>query len=232
MLKAKFGDLLREARRKKGYSLRDLAGRTGINYSRLSRIEHGTRPAPGLAEIRRLADSLDVEMADLLVSSGTSREVMEHLLWSERLRSDLSVEDRGAYVPERSILLAKNAYRVPVRQRDGALCTVVLGGGDVRVFSFADAESLILHVPPEAVSVYRLHPDSDSSTAENVLSMRVKKIRCIGQVVNLVLTGKEFELNALHADRTVERLALSEGDAVFVSIPATAIRTSPIEEEG
>ncbi len=230
MRKAKFGDLLHTARQQKGYSLRDLAERTGIHYSRLSRIEHGTRPAPGLSEIRTLADSLDVDMLELLVSTGTPREVMEHLLWSERLHVDLSASDRGAYVPERSLLLAKNVVRVPVRRRDGALCTVDLGGSDVHVFSFSDAENLNLHVPPEAVCVHRLRPDSDSSTAENVLPMRVKKIRRLGQVANLVLAGKGFELNALHADRVVERLALSEGDAVFVSIPATAIRTSPVEE--
>ncbi len=229
MRKAKFGDLLHTARRRKGYSLRDLAERTGIHYSRLSRIEHGTRPAPGLTEIRTLADSLDVDMLELLVSTGTPREVMEHLLWSERLRADLPAADRGTYVPERSLLLAKNAYRVPVRKRVGALCTVELGRTDVRVFSFSDADDLILHVPPEAVSVHRLRPDSDSSTAENVLPMRVKKIRRIGQVANLVLMGEGFELNTLHAGRSVERLALSERDAVFASIPATAIRTSPIE---
>lgn len=229
MRKAKFGDLLHEARRKKGFSLRDLAKRTGINYSRLSRIEHGTRPAPGLAEIRQLADSLDVEMSDLLVSSGTPREVMEHLLWSERLRGDLSVAERGAYVPERSILLAKNAYRVPVRQRVGALCTVVLGEADVHVFSFSDADILTIHVPPEAVYVHRRRPDS--STAENVLLMRVRKIRRLGQVANLVLAGDGFELNTLHADRAVDRLALSEGDAVFASVQATAIRTEASQQE-
>ncbi len=229
MRKPKFGDILHTARQRKGYSLRDLAERTGIHYSRLSRIEHGTRPAPGLIEIRTLADSLDVDMLDLLVSTGTPREVMEHLLWSERLRADLPTADRGVYVPERSLLLAKNAYRVSVRKRAGALCTVELGGTDVRVFSFSDADDLILHVPPEAVSVHRLRPDSDSSTAENVLPMRVKKIRRIGQVANLVLVGEGFELNTLHAGRSVERLALSERDAVFASIPATAIRTSPVE---
>lgn len=229
MRKAKFGDLLNEARRKKGYSLRELAKRTGINYSRLSRIEHGTRPAPGLAEIRRLADSLDVEMSDLLVSSGTPREVMEHLLWSERLHGDLAVADRGAYVPERSILLAKNAYRVPVWRRNGALCDVMLGGMDVYVFSFSDAETLTIHIPPEAVSVHRAKPEP--STAENVLPMKVKKIRRLGQVANLVLACDGFELNTLHADHAVDRLALAEGDEVFASVQATAIRTEASQQE-
>ena len=229
MRKPKFGDLLRAARQRKGYSLRDLAERTGIHYSRLSRIEHGTRPAPGLIETRMLADSLGIDMLDLLVSSGTPREVMEHLVWSERLRADLPATDRGAYLPERALLLAKNEYRVSVRRRHGALCMVLLGGIEVEVFSFSDAKNLILHVPPESVSVHRLRPGADSLTVGNVLPVCVKKVRRIGQVVNLVLAGEGFELNALHADRAVERMALSEGDAVFVSIPATAIRTEAVQ---
>lgn len=156
---------------------------------------------------------------------------MEHLLWSERLRDELSSADRGAYLPERSLLLAKNAYRVPVLRREGALCTVAFGATEVRVFSFSDAETLTIHVPPEAVTVHRVSPDLNSSTVENVLPMCVKKIRRLGQVANLVLAGDEFELNTLHAGRAVERLALSEGDAVYASVQATAIRTEASQKE-
>jgi ABC-type molybdate transport system ATPase subunit len=137
--------------------------------------------------------------------------------------------DRGAYVPERSILLAKNAYRVPVLRTKGALCTVLLGGANVRVFSFSDTESLAIRIPPEAVTVHRACPGP--STAENVFPMRVKKLRRLGQVTNCVLAGDGFELNTLHADCAVERLALAEGDKVFASVQATAIRTEASQQE-
>jgi len=225
MRKARFGDLLHAARRKKGYSLRDLAGRTGMNYSRLSRIEHGTRPAPGLAEIRTLADSLDVDMSDLLVSSGTSREVMEHLLWSERLASGGSKGPSKARLPEWSHLLEKNTYRVRVTRRDGALCTVRLGGETIEVLHFGREKEISISVPPEGVLVFRGRPDPDSCTAENVLSVRLKKLRRIGQVTDLVLVGDGFELNALQTEGSVRRLGLVEGDSIFAAIQTAAIRT-------
>jgi transcriptional regulator with XRE-family HTH domain len=225
MRNARFGDLLHTARRKKGYSLRELAERTGINYSRLSRIEHGTRPAPGLAEIRTLADSLDVDMSDLLVSSGTPREVMEHLLWSERLQTRGSKSQRKSWLPERSLLLGKNTYRLRVARRNGALCTVRLGSAEVDVFHFGREREITIAVPPESILVFRDRPDPDSCNAENALPVRLKKLRRLGQVANLVLAGDGFELNALQAEGSVNRLGLAEGDAAFATMQVAAIRT-------
>jgi transcriptional regulator with XRE-family HTH domain/molybdopterin-binding protein len=224
MRKTRFGDLLHAARQKKGYSLRDLAERTEMNYSRLSRIEHGTRPAPGLPEIRLLADSLDVDMSDLLVSSGTPREVMEHLLWSERLQAGRP-RDRRTALPEWSLLLEKNTYRVRIARRDGALCTVAFGNAKLDVLHFDRSREISVSIPPEAVLVFRDRPDPESCSAENVLPVRLKKLRRLGQVTNLVLAGDGFELNALHTDRSVNRLGLTEGDPAFAAIHVTAIRT-------
>ncbi len=232
MRKAQFGDLLHAARQRKGYSLRDLAERTGMNYSRLSRIEHGTRPAPGLTEIRLLADSLDVDMSDLLVSSGTPREVMEHLLWSERLQTGGSRAPLKTWPPERSLLLEKNTYRVRVARRDGALCTVVLRNTKLDVFYFGRAREMIIAVPPEGVIVFRDRPDPESCTAENVLPARVKKIRHLGQITNLVLVGDGLELNSLHGREIIKTLGLSVGDRAVALVPAAVIHTSPIEEAG
>jgi len=225
--KRQFGDLLRKAREEKAYSLRQLADRVGIDYSRLAKIEGGTRPAPGLTEVRRLSEALEVEMVDLLVAAGTSREVVEHLLWSERLQADPSTTV-GAHLPKRSSLLEKNTYRVRTLDREGALCTVVLGRVRVRVFSFSDAWKLMIRIPPEAVTVTKQASAATASSAENVLPMRVKKVRRLGQVTNLVLVGDGFELNTLHSGRVVDRMKLAEGSAVHAAIQATAILTEPL----
>ncbi|MCX6100741.1 MAG: helix-turn-helix domain-containing protein, partial [Candidatus Bipolaricaulota bacterium] len=58
--KREFGDLVHAARAEKNLSLRRLAGLSGVDYSRLARIEQGTRPAPDLASIRTLAGVLDL----------------------------------------------------------------------------------------------------------------------------------------------------------------------------
>jgi len=231
VIKSRFGTLLRQAREANGLSLRGLAESVEIEYSRLAKMENGTRPAPGLAEIRRLAEVLDLDMGELLVSTGTPREVVAHLLWSERLHVELPTEDRGAYVPERTLLLRRNTFRVPVVERHGARCTVALGGASLEVFSFADADILTIHIPPEAVEVHHARPDEGSTTAENILEARLKKVRRLGQVANLVLVGDGFELNTLHSDRVVERLALTEGVRLFASVQATAIRTEEPSKE-
>jgi transcriptional regulator with XRE-family HTH domain len=227
MVKLEFGIVLRKAREAKAYSLRELAEHVGIEYSRLARIEQGTRPAPGLAEIRRLSDVLDLDMADLLVAAGTSREVMGHLLWSERSHAKRSKVEEGPYLPEWSPLITKNTYRVRVLRRDGALCTVALGQCELSVFSFSVAPHLSIRIPPEAVVVCRKPVQPTASTVDNVLPVRVKKVRRLGQVTNLVLSGDGFEMNSLHAGRRVARVGLAEGDEAFAAVQATAIRTDP-----
>ena len=166
-------------------------------------------------------------MADLIVAAGTSREVMEHLVWAERLQEGSTGADVAEYLPERSTLLSKNTYRAVVVEREGALCTLRLGTARVRAFSFSDAGKLVLRVPPEAVVVHIRPAEAAASTAENVLPMRVKKIRRLGQVTNLVLEGPGFEMNSLHAGRSVDRMGLKEQDTVYAAVQATAIHTEP-----
>ncbi len=230
MIKLEVGVVLRNAREAKAYSLRELAERVGIEHSRLARMEQGTRPAPGLSEIRTLSDVLELDMVDMLVAAGTSREVMGHLLWSERLQSDRSKGGTESNLPEGSLLLEKNTYRVSVLRRDGALCTVSFGGTTLDLFDFGLRCELAITIPPEVVLVLRDRPAPDSCTAENVLPVWVKKIRHLGQVANTVLVGDGLELNALHTREAVDALGLSVGDRVVALVPATAIRTSPIDE--
>jgi transcriptional regulator with XRE-family HTH domain len=228
MTKRRFGVLLRRGREAKRLSLRQLAERVDIDYSRLAKIESGTRPAPGLAEVRRLSDALDLDMANLIVASGTSREVMEHLLWSERLQEQSTGARAAGLLPEQSMLLEKNTFSASVLTRDGAFCTVKLGGARLRVFSFSDAETLIIRIPPEALVLHRTDCRTAESTAENVLEARVMKVRNLGQLTNLVLRGRGFDLNSLQGRQCVEALELSVGDQVFATIPSAAISTSAV----
>jgi len=229
--KLRFGEIIRRARLRVGLSLRELASQAEMDYTRLSRIEHGSRPAPGLGEIRTLADLLGLDMVDLLVAAGTSREVMEHLLWSEKLRHTETAPGIAAYNPDSSPLLAKNTFSVTVQDRDGALCRVSLGGEELAVFSFATETALVIVIPPEVVVIHCDQLRPESCTAENIFSARVKKIRRLGQVTNLVLAANGFELNTLHTGKRIECMNLKEGEAVFASVQATAIRTTPNKEE-
>jgi len=231
MGKVQFGETVRQARVKAGLSLREVTAQTGIDFTRLSRIEHGSRPAPGLAGIRALAEILSLDMVDLLVAAGTSREVTEHLFWSERLHLALAHPRVQPYRPEGSLLLSKNSFRVRVLKRKGALCQVALGEERLTVLSFHAENALSIEIPPEAVLVASPISHTVLCSAENVFSTRVKKVRRLGQVANLILSGKGFELNTLHTGKRVEELNLTEGSEVLALIQATAIRTSPIKED-
>jgi len=202
-----------------------------MDYTRLSRIEHGSRPAPGLVEIRTLADLLGLDMVDLLVAAGTSREVMEYLLWAERLQHTEAAPGIHAYDPSSSPLLAKNTFCVTVQDRHGALCRVRLGGEVLAVFSFSPETALIIAIPPEAVVAHCGRPQAETCTADSVFPATVKKIRRLGQVTNLVLAANGFELNSLHSEERVKRMNLKEGKSVFASVQATAIRTEPKKED-
>jgi len=223
MVKQEFGSVVRSARQRKGYSLRRLADRVALDYSRLARIEHGRRPPPDLMTIRLLADALDLDLADLVVAAGTSQEVVKHLLWAERLHNaeGSAAWESGLIVPNE--LRGKNQFRVDVLSREGALCTARLGTTQLRFFDFGSERSVVVEIPPEAVCVWR-GGEGGSSTMDNVWALRVKRLRLLGQVVNLVLEGPSFELNAVHNAEAVWRLRMEARDAVCAGVPSTAVR--------
>lgn len=228
--KKAFGDLICAARSEKSLSLRRLASLSGVDYSRLARIERGTRPAPDLASIRTLAGVLDLDLGELLVAAGTSRSVMEDLVWSERIRLGRAVPDLGAYRPGLSRLRERNTFVGRVTARHGALCSVRVGGVLVRVLSFSPAARLRLVIPPETVRVSVAAPTEAGGSSTTLFSARVVKVRAIGQLVNLVLAADRFELNALYAADPSESIP-ARGDFVFVTLLTAAIHTTPTEEE-
>lgn len=228
--KRSFGVLIHEARAEKSLSLRRLASLSGIEFSRLARIEHGTRPAPDLALIRALAEVLGLELGDLLVAAGTSRSVVEELAWSERVRLGREGLAPGSYRPGMARLAARNTFDGRVIRRRGALCDVEVRGAVVRAISFSRASRLRLVVPPETVGVTRDAPHGVPDSAATSLDAVVSKARTVGQLLNLVLAVGELEINALvAADRGDAHPA--PGDRVVATLLTAAIRTMPCKED-
>ncbi len=90
-----FGEFLRDRRLAKvasdpGFSLRQLAGRVGIEPSYLSKIERGEQPPPGEETIRRLADQLGEDRDTLLALAGkVSGDLLEIIRERPALVADL-----------------------------------------------------------------------------------------------------------------------------------------------
>ena len=231
--KIQFGEIISEARMKAGLSLRELSARVGIEYSRLSRIEHGSRPAPALSDVRALAGVLDLDIEDLLVAAGNPREVVDHLLWLERLRcaQDMS-RDVDVDRLLRSPLQEKNRFRVSVVERDGALCTVRFGEDRLLVLSFLQNEELTVEIPPEAVILAPLGCSRCVGMWENRFPVSVRKVRRLGQLVDVVVAGSNsgFELNVVHTDRGLETVGLEIGSRLYAMVAATAIQVYSAKE--
>lgn len=65
-----FGARLRELRKAKGISQRDLAERVGVDFTYLSKLENERLPAPSAEVIAALAGALDTDADDLAVLAG------------------------------------------------------------------------------------------------------------------------------------------------------------------
>lgn len=62
-------------RRRRGLSLRDLAGRTGLSASFLSQVERDV-VAPSISSLKQIATALDVRVSDLLAEGSAGEEVV------------------------------------------------------------------------------------------------------------------------------------------------------------
>ncbi|WP_319499053.1 cupin domain-containing protein [uncultured Cohaesibacter sp.] len=65
------GQMVREARKKKGWTLEETGRHAGIGRSTLSKIENGLT-SPGFDIVRRLTQSLELETPNLFLQSGKS----------------------------------------------------------------------------------------------------------------------------------------------------------------
>jgi ABC-type molybdate transport system ATPase subunit len=171
---------------------------------------------------------LDLDLVELLVSTGTAREVVEDLLWAERLNLSEALSELGAYRPEDSALLRKNTFEVDVVRREGARCAVRLGEATLIVLSFSRCDRLLLEIPPETIVVFREPPEPLLGRVENVLEMRIQRIRRLGQLDNLVLEGAGFTLNAMESRVPSDARSAAVGQEVHALIPVAAIRTRPV----
>lgn len=68
------GEVLKTAREKRGLTLRDVEGATGVRNAHLSQIENGTIARPEMAMLWELAAQYDLDYGDLLRLAGYDRD--------------------------------------------------------------------------------------------------------------------------------------------------------------
>lgn len=67
---ANFGDYLRDIREKRGFSINQLADKSGVSNAHISRLERGLRPAPSPKVIEKLAYALKVDPQEMMRVAG------------------------------------------------------------------------------------------------------------------------------------------------------------------
>lgn len=231
MEKRVFGEVLRKARLEQGLSLRQLADRSDLDYSRLAKIESGTRPAPDLTAIRALSDALGLDLSNLIVAAGTSREVVEDLVWSERLALGAADPSAASYHPGDHDETNRYRLATSVLRRQGGECCVSLGKERLWVYSFSEEDRLLIELRPETVIVFRDDPTALLGHPRNILRVRVRKARRVGPMLDLVLQGEGYELNAKIGRERSDALEIVEGMKLYAFVPAAAVRTLPVDGE-
>lgn len=82
-----FGERLREIRKERGLTLREVADKAGIDFTYLSKIENGRIPyTPAVDTIRQLADVLKVDSLELLTLADKLPKELEALRGNTQAR--------------------------------------------------------------------------------------------------------------------------------------------------
>lgn len=75
-----FGESLRQLRRSKGVSQRELAEKVGVDFSYISKVENDRLPPPAADTIVRICDALGVKPDDLLALTGKMPSDVKEML--------------------------------------------------------------------------------------------------------------------------------------------------------
>lgn len=81
-MKQTFGQALREARRSKDVSQRELAKKVGVDFSYISKIENGRLPPPAADTIVKICEVLEVPVEELLALKGKMPSDFEETIGS------------------------------------------------------------------------------------------------------------------------------------------------------
>jgi transcriptional regulator with XRE-family HTH domain len=83
-MKKTFGNILKELRKSKGISQRDLADKIGVDFSYISKVENDRLPPPAADTIVRICKVLNVPTEVLLAESGKVSSNITELIGSSQ----------------------------------------------------------------------------------------------------------------------------------------------------
>ncbi len=119
-LMSSFGNRLRELRREKGFTLRQLADLAGVDFTYLSKVENDRVPyTPAADTIRTLARALGVDPIELLTLANKLPAELEHLNSNVQARKFFARAQEIASPEDWDELLNLLEKRRAARQEEG-----------------------------------------------------------------------------------------------------------------
>jgi transcriptional regulator with XRE-family HTH domain len=113
-----FGAALREYRRKAGISQRELAERTGLDFSYISKIENGRIPSPAADTIVMICEVLEIPPEELLALTGKiPSEVQQTISTSTAAQEFLRQVQRMGLTDEEWHRVTKSLHNLRKRPR-------------------------------------------------------------------------------------------------------------------
>jgi transcriptional regulator with XRE-family HTH domain len=113
----KFGDYLKELRKTKGITQKELADLSGFSNAEISKIESGDRKKPSPDLLKAIAPPLDTPYEVLMTKAGYLEEVVNHNSYTEYIFKDddgtlADIVRRAREMQEADSDWANIAYRV------------------------------------------------------------------------------------------------------------------------
>ena len=112
-----FGQVLRERRVEKGYSLRKFAGMVGVSPTYLSQVEQGNVAPPTAERVRKMAEILNANVDEWTALAGRVQEDLPGIIQSRPNTIPELLRTTKALSPEQVRRLLNQAKRM--KNKDG-----------------------------------------------------------------------------------------------------------------
>ena len=124
------GQVIRSLRDKKGLSLRDLAGQSGLSVNAISKIERGVN-SPTVASLHQLASALEIHIRDLFYQNINEVHVYVKANEVTTLESDgLKIESLGSGLPNQQL----DPFKMIIQTKGGATTEPVSHSGEEFIY--------------------------------------------------------------------------------------------------
>lgn len=206
MINSEFSKFIKKKRHQMGLSVRALAEKCSLNYTRLSKIENGLRPVPDINAIVLMAVALEVEPDFLIQKAGIVKD------GTLAFSSDQGLNCILAEITDWKDNLAE------IKDINGHLFSAVTP---------IKSGKIIFEIPPENISIFI--DDQDVITSiRNRIQGNVSSIKTSPGASLVTIDSNGLLIVALVTNRSIESMNIKVGKTVIGRFKAAAVRVKRV----